>query len=121
MSFETVFIAVLLTGAVIVIVFFPFFERQPDQPKRSGPQGTTRQNRALETLWDEKQRVLRAIYDLDFDYDMDKLPDEIYAAQRVQLVRLAVAIMQRIDELEAEVYAQQARVNEAVSALRRSA
>ena len=35
------------------------------------------------TLYAEKNRVLRAIRDLDFDYDMDKLSDATYAAQRI--------------------------------------
>jgi hypothetical protein len=80
--------------------------------------GSARQKQALDTLWAEKLRVLRAIRDLDFDYDLDKLTDTAYATQRVNLIRLAAAITLRIDELEAEIAQQQERVEAAVAALR---
>ena len=80
--------------------------------------GSARQKQALETLWAEKLRVLRAIRDLDFDYDLDKLTDAAYTTQRVYLIGLAAAITRRADELEAEIARQQERVETAVAALR---
>ncbi|GIV80812.1 MAG: hypothetical protein KatS3mg051_0166 [Anaerolineae bacterium] len=85
---------------------------------RECAEATPRQRHALETLEAEKYRILRAIRDLDFDYDMDKLTDDAYVAQRIYLIRLALAILKRIDALEAEIATQQARVEEAIAALR---
>jgi len=96
----------------------PLLEREETASSRPGDAGSARQRQALETLHAEKNRVLRAIRDLDFDYDLDKLTEATYAAQRIYLIRLAVAILKRIDELEAEVVSQQARVEAAVAALR---
>jgi hypothetical protein len=64
--------------------------------------------------------VLRAIRDLDLDYDMGKLTDDTYASQRIYLIRLYVAISKRIDELEVEVNAQQMRVEAALAAFRKA-
>lgn len=80
--------------------------------------GTARQNRALEIFYAEKARLLRAIRDLDFDYDMGKLTDSIYTEQRVYLIGQAAAILQRIDALEAEIQAQQDRIEAALAAYR---
>lgn len=80
--------------------------------------GTARQNRALEIFYAEKSRLLRAIRDLDFDYDMGKLTDAIYTEQRITLVAQAIAILQRIDALEAEIMAQQDRLEAALAAYR---
>ena len=62
--------------------------------------------------------MLRAIRDLDFDYDLGKLLDSTYAAQRIHLIRLAAAITRRIDSLESEIAAQDAEIEAAVAALR---
>jgi hypothetical protein len=123
LSLEITLFAVVLAGTMIVAAVFPILESRSDpeqDDKRAAPGGTTQQNRALELLWSEKLRVLRAIRDLDFDYDMGKLVDETYVSQRVYLIRVYVAITRKIDELQAEVYAQQARIEAAVTAFRRS-
>lgn len=119
MSLEATILAILLTGALGLFVLLPLLERQEASPYRPGVRaGSARQRQVLEMLHAEKSRVLRAIRDLDFDYDLDKLTDTTYTAQRIQLIRLAVAILKRIDELEAEAAGQQARVEAAVAALR---
>ncbi len=86
----------------------------------AGRHGTPRQIQALELLWSEKLRILREIRDLDFDYDLGKLGERVYEEQRVYLFRLAIAITQRIDELEAAIAEQEARVEAAVAALRQA-
>ena len=120
MSSTMIILAVVLTGALAVFVVFPLLERQPDEKPRTGPRGTVRQNQALEALWTEKMRVLRAIRDLDFDYDLGKLPNSTYQTQRIALLRLGTAILQRIDALEAEMAEQEARIEQAVAAYRQA-
>jgi hypothetical protein len=119
MSLEATILAIVLAGALGLFVFLPLLGGEETPPPRQGVRGgTPRQRHALETLEAEKYRILRAIRDLDFDYDMDKLTDDAYAAQRIYLIRLALAIFKRIDALEAEIASQQARVEEAIAALR---
>jgi hypothetical protein len=119
MSLMSLIIAVVVTGGVVVFTLMPLLARQPGPPGRvAGPRGTTRQNQALETLQAERLRVLRAIRDLDFDFDLNKVPDEVYASQRVYLIRLWAAITLRSDELSAGVADQAAQINAAVRAFR---
>jgi hypothetical protein len=116
--------AIVLGGVMAVVVLRPLLAGQPeeeeDDRRGTASGGTSQQNRALEVLWNEKQRVLRAIRDLDLDYDMGKLVDDTYASQRIYLIRLYVAISKRIDELQAEVNAQQMRVEAALAAFRKA-
>jgi hypothetical protein len=49
-----------------------------------------------------------------------KLTDETYAAQRIALIRLAAAIIMRMDDLEADLIAQQERIETAIAALRQT-
>lgn len=121
MSITGIILAVLLGGGVAAVVLLPWWTRDEEEPPGSAGRlrGTERQNRAYETLWAEKVRVLRSLRDLDFDYDMGKLSPDMYVTQRETLVRLGVAIMQRLDALEDEIAAQQARVDDAVAEFRR--
>jgi len=123
LSLEITLFAVVLAGAMAVAVVFPILEGRldPEQEQKQTPLGgTTQQNRALELLAAEKLRVLRSIRDLDFDYDLGKLVDETYASQRIYLIRLYLAIAARMDELQADVFAQQARIEAAVAAFRQA-
>jgi hypothetical protein len=116
--------AFVLAGAMAVMVLLPILESRADpedeNKRATGRGGTPQQNRALELLWSEKLRVLRAIRDLDFDYDMGKLVDETYAWQRIYLIRVYVAISKKIDELQLEINAQQVRIEAAVAAFRQA-
>ena len=49
----------------------------------------------------ERERALDALLELDFDREMNKVPDEVYAAQRARLVAQAAAAMQALDQLNA--------------------
>jgi hypothetical protein len=119
MSMAVTILAIVLAGSMAVFVLLPILEgRSQGESTRMARRGSARQKQALETLWAEKLRVLRAIRDLDFDYDLDKLTDAAYTTQRVYLIGLAAAITQRIDALEAEIARQQERVETAVAALR---
>lgn len=121
MTFEMVLLTIILGGGLLATIVLPFVSAGSEadsMPERPGLRGTERQNRALETLWVERLRVLRAIRDLDFDYDMNKIPESLYQSQRVQLMRLGVAILKRTDEIEAEIRVDQERAEAAIAAYR---
>ncbi|HEX3052737.1 MAG TPA: hypothetical protein VHP83_18915 [Aggregatilineaceae bacterium] len=117
MTSESFFLAFLMLGALGLFVVFPLFEREPNAPRRR-IRGTPRQKQALEILYAEKQRVLRSIRDLDFDYDLDKIPYSTYASQRINLFNLAAAITERVDSIEAEIVEQDLQIEAAIAALR---
>ena len=60
--------AIVLAGLMVAGVLRPLLagQSEDEESDRRGaaPGGTSQQNRALEVLWSEKQRVLRAIRDL---------------------------------------------------------
>ncbi|NDJ78160.1 MAG: hypothetical protein GYB65_18070 [Chloroflexi bacterium] len=110
MSFAVIVIAMVLAGGVSLLVLVPLMDEKPGT--------TTSLHPALEALYTEKRRVLRAIRDLDFDYDLGKIASDAYHVQRIHLIRLGVAIMQRIDALEDDLSAKDTLIEEAVSAYR---
>jgi hypothetical protein len=49
----------------------------------------------------ERERALEALLELDFDREMDKVPEAVYAEQRARLVAQAAEAMQALDDLAA--------------------
>lgn len=45
----------------------------------------------------ERERILEALLELDFDQQMGKVPEEIYALQRQQLLGEGAKILQKLD------------------------
>ena len=85
---------ILFGLALIVIVAFlvarPLIERRG--PRDGGPDPASH-------LTAEKESVLAAIRDLDFDHATGKINAEDHAAQRAQLTARAVSIMKELDSL----------------------
>ncbi len=48
----------------------------------------------------ERERILEALTELDFDNDMGKIPDEIYPAQREALLRKGAETLRELDALQ---------------------
>jgi hypothetical protein len=48
----------------------------------------------------ERERVLDALADLDSDWELGKVPEEIYTGQRAQLVGEGAAVLKAIEEYQ---------------------
>jgi hypothetical protein len=48
----------------------------------------------------ERERILNALQELDFDHDLGKVPAEEYPVQRALLVQKGAAVLRRLDELQ---------------------
>jgi hypothetical protein len=109
----------LILALLIVVRWFiarPLFERQatiigtlPDQ-----------QDHAVSTLLAERDRILNALQELDFDHALGKIPEEDYPAQRAVLVQQGAQILRQLDELDQQPATddQEARLEAAIAARR---
>jgi predicted RNA-binding Zn-ribbon protein involved in translation (DUF1610 family) len=52
------------------------------------------------SLLAERERLLTALLELDFDYSLGKVPGEDYPDQRAILVQLGAEVMKKIDSLQ---------------------
>jgi hypothetical protein len=83
------FLALLIIVALIVIR--PLLETGSDDTQKS--------NEKLH--WQaERVRVLDALAELDSDWQMEKIPKEIYASQRAQLVSKGARALKKLEVLE---------------------
>ena len=51
------------------------------------------------SLLAERDRILTALQDLEFDYTLGKIPAETYPIQRTELLTTGAAVLRQLDEL----------------------
>ena len=67
---------------------------------RRVPRGYTQASPEASSLLAERDRVINALQELDFDFKLGKIPDEDYPAQRSALLQRGAEILRRLDELQ---------------------
>ncbi len=74
----------------------------------------------LSSLMAERDRVIAALQELDFDYALGKIPETDYSPQRAVLVQRGVDILRKLDAFQAETSAEGAeeRIEAAIAARR---
>ncbi len=87
----------LLLGLALLLVVAFFVAR----PLLDQAGAAERAPSPADDLLFERERVLTALRDLDFDHATGKLIEEDYAAQRAQLLAQGAAVLQQLDQLGA--------------------
>lgn len=86
--------SVLLGLALLLVVAFvvarPLLDQTRVVEREQGP---------VDRLLFERERVLAALRDVDFDHVMGKTLDDDYAAQRAQLLAQGAAVLKQLDSL----------------------
>ncbi len=112
--------AVLLLLAVLALVVL-FVGRPLVRPVLE-PQAAPPDEAALLA---ERERLLTALQELDFDYALGKIPEADYAAERARLVQRGAEVLRRLDERKPRPPARKRRLSdediEALIAKRRQA
>jgi hypothetical protein len=99
MDIGSIFLILALLILVVVFITRPLFDRKvvpvadPSVDER---------DHELSSLLAERDRLLNALQELDFDHAMGKIPEEDYPAQRTLLLTQAAAVLQKLDELQAD-------------------
>jgi hypothetical protein len=82
---------VLLVGAIISR---PFFFREAEETEVPASLSDEHQR---STLLAERDRLLNALQELDFDHNLGKVPEEDYPEQRAALVKATAEVLRQID------------------------
>lgn len=87
--------SILLILAILILVLTyvtePFRKRLKPVRKTS--------NHELSALLAERDRILTALAELDFDYQLQKIPEEIYPLQRNALLDKGTTVLKQLDTL----------------------
>ena len=114
-------ILLILALGVVVGLFIarPLFE--PQQAESASSLTSDQREHEFSYLLAERDRILNALQELDFDYALGKIPAMDYPEQRALLVSQGSAILRQLDEYQPQLSAQGAESSlEAAIADRRS-
>jgi hypothetical protein len=108
----------LILGLLILVGLFisrPLIERTATS--------VTQEEHELSALLAERDRLLNALQELDFDYTLGKIPEEDYPAQRAVLLQRGADVLRKLDAFQAEapVVDAESRLEAAIAARRADA
>lgn len=97
MDLGSIFLILALFIVVVLFISRPFFEKAP----RVEDVEAVRTDHDLSSLMAERDRVLNALQELDFDYALGKIPEEDYPEQRARLLEYGAGVLRQLDEMQA--------------------
>ena len=105
----------LILGLLILVGLFigrPFFEKRRTATDPAGHQQST--------LLAERDRILNALQEMDFDYTLGKIPEADYLTQRNVLLQQGAAVLRELDAYQQAMPLEpaEARLEEAIAARR---
>ena len=65
----------------------------------ASPRGTSQESRETSSLMAERDRVINALQELDFDFKLGKIPEEDYPGQRAALLQSGSEVLRQLDAL----------------------
>src|SRR5574341_439207 len=92
-------IAIMAAVLVVAYIIQPFITEGRIGQRRSGERLAASDLRRRADVLTERNRIYRAIRELDFEYKTGKVADEDYAEQRHKLVAQGVEALQQLDAL----------------------
>lgn len=112
MDIGSIFLILGLLVLVAIYIARPLMEERSADLRQ--------QDHDLSSLLAERDRLLTALQELDFDYTLGKIPEEDYPAQRAALVERGVDVLRSLDALQAETYPEdeEARIDAAIAVRR---
>lgn len=112
MNIGSIFLILAVLIAVALFVSQPFMERRGRR--------LTVQAHEISALLAERDRIVNALQELDFDYTLNKIPAEDYPTQRAMLLQKGADVLKKLDAISTVESASSAedRVEQAVAARR---
>ena len=91
MDLAAIFFLLIVLFLIALFVTWPFFSRQRTRaPEKS---------RELSPLLAERERLLAALQELEFDKSLGKIPAEDYPTQRSELLHKGAEVLRQLDAL----------------------
>ncbi len=101
MDLGALFLILALAMLVGMFISRPFFAVEDERALAEGEQAPSNdrsRDHTHSTLLAERDRLLSALQELDFDYGLGKIPAEDYPPQRAALAQRAAEVLRNLDE-----------------------
>jgi len=93
MELTAIFLSLAILILVAIYLYAPFMERRARR--------VTEEEHELSALMAERDRLINALQELDFDFKLGKIPEDEYPVQRRTLLQKGADVLRRIDVLAA--------------------
>jgi len=116
MQITAIFFTLALLILVAIYLYAPFMERRAGR--------VTEEEHELSALLAERDRVINSLQELDFDFNLGKIPEEDYPLQRAALLQKGADVLRQIDSIApqpASVQDADERIEKAIAARRADA
>jgi hypothetical protein len=97
MELGSIFLILALLVMVALFVGRPLFEHEKIVP---APIEESQADHERSTLLADRDRIVNALQELDFDYNLGKIPEEDYPQQRASLMQRGADVLRKLDMLE---------------------
>lgn len=101
MDLGSLFLILALLILVGLFISRPFFENDKQLAPLQAA-ASSQEEHELSSLLAERDQVLTALQELDFDHALGKIPDEDYPAQRAALVQRGADILRQLDTIQVQ-------------------
>jgi rubrerythrin len=117
MDIGSIFLILALLIVVVIFVSRPLFDRSQLEPTAGEGE------HEFSHLMAERDRVLNALQELDFDHVLGKIPDDDYPSQRAVLLQRGAEVLRNLDEFQVQESDEdlEARIEAAIAARRADA
>jgi len=92
----------LLLAIVIIVVIFiaqPYIDERKHKTLVTEAIPAREKETHISALYAERDRLILALQELEFDYQLGKIPDEDYPGQRNYLLQKGVQVIKKLDEI----------------------
>ncbi len=122
MDIGSIFLILALFVLVALFISRPFFERESAVSVGYNLE-LNEQEHELSALLAERDRLLNALQELDFDHALGKIPDEDYPSQRALLLQRGAEVLRQLDTYQEGISSDdvEARIEAAIAARRADA
>lgn len=96
MDIGSIFLILALLILVIIFVSRPLFDRERLVT------ADREEDHTFSHLMAERDRILNALQELDFDHTLGKIPDDDYPSQRAVLLQRGARVLRNLDEIQAQ-------------------
>jgi|SRR6185436_1840503 len=114
MQIVSIFFSLGILIFVGLFLYAPFLERRTRR--------VTADEQELSALLAERERTLSSLQELEFDYNLGKVPEEDYPIQRASLIQRGADILRRLDDISPQKPQddQDAQIEQAIASRRRT-
>ncbi len=101
---EPTAILLILTVLLLAAAFIgrPFYIKDARYSRKLNPADGAAKDKLdhiHSSLLAEKERILSSIQELDFDYSLHKVPEDLYPIQRSELLQQAAGLLKELEEM----------------------